>query len=123
VEAPGSTKEHKAIRNLRAAIGDKGLFRQWHQKFTTALGQVKTECDKIVHKFARDIAFGRKVETILSTFGRGYGPTFGETFRDIWKVLIDRAKAGAKTIPRGHGIKAYGVVYRWFTDSLNKQRD
>ncbi len=30
--------EPKAIQNLRAASGDKGLFRQWHQKFTNALG-------------------------------------------------------------------------------------
>ena len=32
--------EHKVIMNLRAVDGDKSIFRQWHQKFTTALGQV-----------------------------------------------------------------------------------
>ena len=28
--------ENKVIQNLRAVNGDKSLFRQWHQKFTTA---------------------------------------------------------------------------------------
>ena len=32
--------EHKVIQYLRAVNGDKSLFRQWHQKFTTALGQI-----------------------------------------------------------------------------------
>ncbi len=32
--------EHKVIMNLRAVSGDKSMFRQWHQKFTTALEQV-----------------------------------------------------------------------------------
>ena len=27
------------MTNLKALNGDKGLFRQWHQKFTAALGQ------------------------------------------------------------------------------------
>ena len=32
--------EHKIIMNLRAVNGDKSIFRQWHQKFTTALGEI-----------------------------------------------------------------------------------
>ncbi len=35
--------EHKVVQNLKAAKGDKSMFRQWHQKFTTVLGQVKVE--------------------------------------------------------------------------------
>ncbi len=39
---------------------------------------------------------------------------------DSWKVLIDKAEAEVydriKTIMQGRGLKAYGVVYRWFTD-------
>ena len=33
--------EHTVIQNRRAVSGDKSLFRQWHQKSTTALGQVR----------------------------------------------------------------------------------
>ncbi len=108
------------IQNLTAVNGDKGLFRHWHQKFTTALGQVKTEYEEIVHKLAQEIDMGRDMETVLTTLGREYGAIFGEASQDIWKVLIDEAEAEAydkiKTIPQGHGTKAHGVVYRWFTD-------
>jgi hypothetical protein len=62
---------------------------------------------------------GREMESILVTLGRGYGAVFGEASQDLWKFLIDKAEAEAygktKTIPQGQGIKAYGVVYRWFT--------
>ena len=37
---PKAIMEHKVIQYLRAVNGDKSLFRQWHQKLTTALGQV-----------------------------------------------------------------------------------
>ncbi len=36
-------------------------------------------------------------------------------------MLSDEAEAEAydkiKTIPQGEGVRAYGVVYRWFTDA------
>ena len=39
---------------------------------------------------------------------------------DIWKILIDKAEAEAydkiKMVPKGQGVVAYGVLYRWFTD-------
>ncbi len=39
---------------------------------------------------------------------------------DLWKVLIDKTEAEAydkvKTITQGQALKAYGIVYRWFTD-------
>ncbi len=61
--------EHKMIHSLRAVNGDKGLFRQWRQKFAIALGQVKTECEEIVQRLAREIDLGREMETILSALG------------------------------------------------------
>ncbi len=61
--------EHGVIQNLRAVSVDKGLFLQWHQKFTTALGQAKTAYEEIVHKLAREIDFGGEMGTILSTLG------------------------------------------------------
>ena len=35
---PKGIMEHRVMTNLKAVNGDKGLYRQWHQKFTTALG-------------------------------------------------------------------------------------
>ncbi len=55
---------------MRAANGDEGLFRRWHHKFTTALGQVKTECEEIVRRLAWEIDLGREMETVLNTLGR-----------------------------------------------------
>ncbi len=66
---PGFNKgimEHRRIQNRRAVSGGKGLFRQWHQKFTAALGQVKAECEDIVHKLARELDLGKEIETVLA---------------------------------------------------------
>ena len=39
---------------------------------------------------------------------------------DIWNILIDKAETEAynkiKMAPKGQGVVAYGVLYRWFTD-------
>ncbi len=75
--------EHKVVQNLRAVNGDKGLFRQWHQKFTTALGQVREECDGIIRKLARDINLGKDTETIPGALGREYGATLGEASQTV----------------------------------------
>ncbi len=37
--------EHKVIQNLRVVSGDRPMFRQWLQKFTTALGQANVGCE------------------------------------------------------------------------------
>ncbi len=96
--------------------GDKGLSRQWHQKFTIARGQVETEYEEIVHRLARKIDFGKEMENILTMLGREYVTVLVEASQALWKVLIDKAEAEAydkiKTIPQGQGMKAYGVAYR-----------
>ena len=60
------------------------------------------------------------MEAILTTMENNYGAMFREASSEIWKTLIDKAEAEAydkiKTIQHGHGMKAYGVLYRWFTD-------
>ncbi len=50
--------EHKVIQHLRAVSGDKSLFRQWHQKFTIALGQVAGAHEKIVHRLVKENGLG-----------------------------------------------------------------
>ncbi len=39
------------------------MFKQWHQKFTTALGQVRAEYEEIVQHLAREIDMGKEMET------------------------------------------------------------
>ena len=84
--------EHKVIQNLRAVNGDKGLFRQWHQKFTTALGQVKAEYEEIVHRLAREIDLGKEMEAILTMMENNYGAMFREASSETWEILIDKAR-------------------------------
>ncbi len=52
---------------------------------------------------------------LFADHGRRYTEAVGE----IWEVLIDKTEEVAndriKMITQGEGIKAYRVVYRWFT--------
>ncbi len=45
---------------------------------------------------------------------------FLKVSEDVWNVLIDKVEAEAydkiKMVPKGRGVVAYGVLYRWFTD-------
>ena len=83
IRFPKGIMEHKVIQNLRALSGNKGLLRQWHQEFTTALGQVMTKCGEIVHRLAREIDLGKDMENILSTLARDHGLVFEEASLDL----------------------------------------
>ena len=54
--------EYKVIQNRKAVNGDNSLFRQWHQKFTTATGQVKNVHEEIVHRLANEINLGQDLD-------------------------------------------------------------
>ncbi len=54
-----TTMEHKVIQYLRAINGDKSLFRQWHHKFTTALGQVPGAHEEIIQRMVKEIGLGK----------------------------------------------------------------
>ncbi len=106
---------HEVIKFLKAASGDKALFRQC----PTAVGQANVVQEVMVHRMAK-IDLGNDLETIVIGLRSDYGAAFQETSGDIWKVLIDKEEAEAndkiKRIHQGEGLRAYGVVSRWFTD-------
>ena len=124
--APGITgrergvMEYKVVTNLKPVNGDKTWFRQWHLKFTTALGQAKYDYEWMVNKMTKEIDLGKDLGTILEDMSIDNLELFKSTSADIWRVLIDKTEAEAyekiKSIPQGEGLKAYGVLYRWFTD-------
>ena len=68
VRFPKAIMEHKVIQCLRAVNGDKSLFRQWHQKFTTALGQVSSGHEEIVQRMVKEIDLGSDLETSLPKY-------------------------------------------------------
>ena len=51
--------EHKIIQYFRAVNGEKPLFRQWHQNFTSALGQVTGMHEEIVQPMVKGIDLGK----------------------------------------------------------------
>ena len=112
--------EHRVIQGLRAVNGDKALFRQWHQKFVTAMGQVKEVYEEIIHNMVKEIDLGKDLEGTLRKLAEVYGEVWFDVSGDVYKVLIDKSEAEAydkiKMVKPGEGLKAYGIMYRWFTD-------
>ena len=64
--------EHKVIQYLRTVNGDKSLFRQWHQKFTTALGQVPGAHEEIIQRMVKEIDLGKELEKVVTTLKDEY---------------------------------------------------
>ncbi len=63
----GGHKFPKAIMEhqyLRAVSGDKSLFRQRHQKFTTPPRQITSELDEIVQRLVKEICLGKELEKV-----------------------------------------------------------
>ncbi len=56
---------HTVIQYLKAVNGDKSLFRKWHHKFTTGLGQVAGAHEEIVHRLVKEIDLGGDIEKIV----------------------------------------------------------
>ncbi len=57
--------EHMVIQNLWAVSEDKGLFRQWHPRFTTVIGQVGRSHEEIVYRLVKVIDLGNVTEKIV----------------------------------------------------------
>ncbi len=68
----------------------------------------------------KEIDLGKDLGAVMTKMQSAYGEMFESASGDVWKVLIDKAEAEAydkiKTITQGEGLKAYAVIYRWFTD-------
>ncbi len=86
----GVVMEHKVIMNLTAADGDKSLFRQWHQKFTTVLGQVGRAHVEIVHRLVKEIDLGKQLERSATGLRDEFGDEINRVSGDVWNILIDR---------------------------------
>ena len=83
MEAVSSTPRaswRTVIQNLMTVNGDKSLFRQWHQKFTTALRQVGGAHEEIVHRLVKEIDLGKEMEKVVTGLRTYYGDEF-ESFR------------------------------------------
>ena len=68
----------------------------------------------------REIDVGKSIESVLSDGPNLMGSDWSRLTSDMYKILIDKAEGEAydkiKTVPNGEGMRAYLILYRWFTD-------
>jgi hypothetical protein len=107
--------EHKIIQKLRAASGDKSLFKHWHQKFTAALGQVGGSHEKIAHRLVKEIDLGNEMEKVATGLRADCGDDFEKASGGVCKAEME-ADDKIKMVPTGQGVSTSGVMYRRFTD-------
>ena len=84
------------------------------------MGQINPEYEEIVTKMTKDIDLSKDLGVILEGLSIDHPALYKSASGDIWKISIDKTEAEAyekiKSLPQGEGMRAYGVLYRWFTD-------
>ncbi len=83
--------EHKVIKNFRMVNGDKFLFRQWHQRFVTALSQSGDVHEEIVLNLVREIDLGNELYKITENPKDHYGEVYKKVAGDVWDIQMDKA--------------------------------
>ncbi len=108
--------EHKVIMNLRMVKGDKFLFRPWHQRFVTAVGQVDGAHQEIIQHLARETDLGKELDRAVEDLRVTHGGEYTRVSGDVWNILMDKVENEAydkiKMVHKGDGVIAYGVLYR-----------
>jgi hypothetical protein len=96
------------------------LVQTMAPKAHNGTGTVNGSHEEIVHRMAREIDLGKEADAVLATLHSIHGDELWEAWADIGRVLVDKTEAEAydksKMIPQREGIRAYGVMYRWFPD-------
>ncbi len=76
--------------------------------------------EEIVHRLVKEIDQGREFDKVVAGLREEFGDVFNKVSGDVWNFLIDKAEAEAydeiKMVPKGQGVSAYVVLYRWFAD-------
>ncbi len=67
------TGARRSVHNLRAVNGAKSVLRQWHLKFTTALGQIRNSYEEIAHRLVKEIDLGKEMDKITTGLRVDYG--------------------------------------------------
>ena len=57
--------EHRVIQNLKAVTGDKSLFRQWHRRFASALGQCDQVHEEIIQHLVKETDLGEDLDKFV----------------------------------------------------------
>ncbi len=59
------TIENKYLTNFICVNGDMSLFRQWHQRFITALGHFDQVHEEIVRHLVKEADPGKKFDKVV----------------------------------------------------------
>jgi hypothetical protein len=81
--------------NLRMVNGDTSLFRHWHQRFVTALGQVEGSHEEIVQKLVKVTDLGKELGKVVENLRRTHGEDFKRVSRDVCNILLGEAEKEA----------------------------
>ena len=113
--------EYKAVQFLKPLTGDKGLFRQWHYKFVSAVYTIQEEFGDVMTKIAKELDMGAKPDEMRQTLQDEYDDgLLDEISQNLYTILMDKSEGDAydkiKGISTRDGIVGYSRVYRWFTE-------
>ena len=56
--------ESKTINNLKPLTGDKGMFRQWNQKFISAVYTINNEYGDAMKNIEKELDMGSKTDEV-----------------------------------------------------------
>ena len=113
--------EYKAIQFMKPLTGDKRLFRQWHQKFVSAVYTVQEEFGDILTKIAKELDMGAKPDEMQQMIRDEYDEELvDEISQSLYTILMDKSEGDAYDkimgISNRDGLAGYGRIYRWFTE-------
>ena len=94
--------EYKAIQGLKMLGGDKGQFRQWHQKMVSAMFTVKDEYGKILKYLEKSLDVGTKADDIQDELEEDFDEELVEELSmKLYTLLMDKAENEAYEKIRG----------------------
>ena len=90
--------EYKVIQGLAKVSSDKSIFRQWHQKFLSAISQVREEFRDMMEELVKHIDLGKSTDKATELLEGTCGSECVEMSKEIYKNLINKAEGEAKAI-------------------------
>jgi len=110
----------KIIQYLKPLVGDKSGFRQWHQKFLSAVYSVHNKYGGYLKTMEKEMDLGNKVSDVtdLTRENADDGDEFSE---DLHAVLMSKAEGEAyeklRPIEDQEGVRGYLTLYKWYTET------
>ena len=89
--------EYNVVQNLGKVSSDKGTFRQWHQKFLSAIGQVREEFREMIEDLVRYIDLGKPVDKAVEHMEDSYGIEWSGMSKELYHITKQRRRHTRKS--------------------------